>query len=300
MTCTANGTATAGQYANIGTVTGTPPSGPNVTDDDPSHYFGALSAPGIAIKKYTNGDDADTPTGPFIPVGGAVTWTYVVTNTGNEALTNVTVTDNQGVVVNCPQSTLAVGEVMTCTANGTATAGQYANIGTVTGTPPSGPNVTDDDPSHYFGFVPGQATGAIGDRVWNDVDKNGVQDSGENGVPGVTVRLYISVGGTLALTRTTTTDDQGLYRFDNLPAGQYLVEFVIPADRNVSPRNAAGSTPSTDSDVDPATGRTVVITLPDGVTDLSWDAGIFVTPTAEQPTEEPNQSPRIFIPLISS
>ena len=70
MTCTANGTAVAGQYANIGTATGTPPVGDPVTDDDPSHYFGTTST--IDIEKATNGEDADTPTGPNIPVGDAV------------------------------------------------------------------------------------------------------------------------------------------------------------------------------------------------------------------------------------
>ena len=64
-----------------------------VTDADPSHYFGV--APGIDIEKATNGEDADAPPGPFISVGGTVTWTYVVTNTGNEALNGITVTDNQ-------------------------------------------------------------------------------------------------------------------------------------------------------------------------------------------------------------
>ncbi len=113
----------------------------------------ALS-PGIVIKKYTNGEDADTPTGPQIPMGGAVTWTYVVTNTGNELLTGVTVSDDQGVLVSCPKDFLAAGEVMTCTANGTATAGQYANMGLVTGKPPAGPNVAAADPSHYFGLAP--------------------------------------------------------------------------------------------------------------------------------------------------
>jgi len=304
FTCTATGTATLGQYANTGTVTATSQIGlltprQTVTSTDPSHYFGILTTPAIAIKKYTNGDDADTPTGPQIPVGGAVTWTYIVTNVGSEPLTNVTVTDDKGVVVTCPKSTLAVGEVMTCTASGTATAGQYANIGMVTGTPPAGPSVTAADPSHYFGFVPGQGTGAIGDRVWNDVNKNGIQDPGESGVPNVTVRLYTSTGGVLTLTGTTATDAQGLYRFDNLPAGQYQVEFVIPTGYTVSPENAAGSTPATDSDANPATGRTVIFTLPDGVTDLGWDAGIYPTPTGEQPTEEPNQGARIFIPLLS-
>jgi len=39
--------------------------------------------PSIDIEKATNGEDADNPTGPLIPVGDTVTWTYVVTNTGN-------------------------------------------------------------------------------------------------------------------------------------------------------------------------------------------------------------------------
>ena len=38
----------------------------------------------------TNGDD-----GLFIPVGADVTWTYTVTNEGNVALSNVTVTDSE-------------------------------------------------------------------------------------------------------------------------------------------------------------------------------------------------------------
>ncbi len=32
-------------------------------------------------------------------------------------------------------------------------------------------------------------TGAIGDRVWFDVDGDGVQDAGEQGIPGVTLEL---------------------------------------------------------------------------------------------------------------
>ena len=160
FTCTATGTATLGQYTNTAVITATSQIGQltprqTVTSTDPSHYYGV--SPDIAIKKYTNGEDADTPTGPLVPVGGAVTWTYVVTNTGSELLSNVTVTDDQGVVVSCPKNTLAVGEVMTCTASGIATAGQYANMGMVTGTPPSGINVIAVDPSHYFGVSPGIA-----------------------------------------------------------------------------------------------------------------------------------------------
>ena len=157
MTCTGNGTATAGQYENIGTATGKDASGNSATASDPSHYFGCAVEPptcGIKIKKYTNGEDADTAPGPTIPVGNAVHWTYVVTNMGQVALSNVRVTDNRGVAVSCPKTTLQPGEAMTCTGNGTATAGQYENIGTAVGTPPSGPDATASDPSHYYGQPP--------------------------------------------------------------------------------------------------------------------------------------------------
>ncbi len=116
--------------------------------------FGADCQPagaGVNIEKLTNGQDADVPPGPSIPVGAPVTWTYVVTNNGNAALTNVVVTDNRpGVMVTCPQTSLAVGASMTCTATGVAVLGQYSNIGTVTATSASG-QVTDSDPSHYLG-----------------------------------------------------------------------------------------------------------------------------------------------------
>ncbi len=117
--------------------------------------------PVIDIEKYTNGVDADVPTGPFIPVGGTVTWAYVVTNRGNVPLRNVVVTDNRAGVTPVyisgdtnDDGILQVGEVWTYQATGIATAGQYANIGTVVGTPPSGPNVADSDPSHYYGITP--------------------------------------------------------------------------------------------------------------------------------------------------
>jgi uncharacterized repeat protein (TIGR01451 family) len=146
--CTKTGIAVAGQYANTGTVTGTPPTGPDVTDSNPDHYFAA--APCITIVKKTNGTDNDSPPGPTVPVGSTVTWTYLVTNPGNVPLTNVAVTDDKIGAITCPATTLAVGASMTCTATGTAVAGQYANIGSVTGTPPVGPNVTASNPDHYF------------------------------------------------------------------------------------------------------------------------------------------------------
>lgn len=157
----ATGIAVAGQYANIGTVVGTPPSGPNITDSDPSHYFGFTpDETVINIEKFTNGFDADLPTGPQIPVGSTVTWTYLVTNPNTIPLFNIVVTDNRtGVVpvyisgdVN-GDNVLQPGEIWTYRATGIAVAGQYSNIGSVTGVSAGGKVVNDTDPSHYFGFI---------------------------------------------------------------------------------------------------------------------------------------------------
>ncbi|NJM42486.1 MAG: hypothetical protein HC853_17980, partial [Anaerolineae bacterium] len=123
MICTATGVTTAGQYANTGTVTGTNQLNPGqtVVGVDPSHYFGSNA--GLTIKKYTNGEDADTVPGPFVVAGSTVTWTYIVSNTGNTALVNVSVSDDVIGAVTCPQNTLAVGESMTCTMTGIAISG---------------------------------------------------------------------------------------------------------------------------------------------------------------------------------
>jgi uncharacterized repeat protein (TIGR01451 family) len=144
------GTAAAGQYVNIGAVTGQPTVGGVVTATNPSHYFG--SEPGLDLRKYTNSDDADTPTGPVVDAGSVVTWTYVIANTGNITLTNVTLTDDQLTAQNPLTSnvTLAPGALITVTATGIATAGQYANLGTVIGNAQPGLVVTATNPSHYF------------------------------------------------------------------------------------------------------------------------------------------------------
>lgn len=64
----------------------------------------------------------------------------------------------------------------------------------------------------------GAGSGAIGDTVWNDLNGNGFLDAGEPGIEGVTVCLYNGA------VECTTTDNNGNYLFDRLPANTYTVK----------------------------------------------------------------------------
>lgn len=59
-------------------------------------------------------------------------------------------------------------------------------------------------------IMPDPAPLEIGNRVWDDTDGDGVQDPGENGISGVTVRLYNSSN---TLVGTAVTDANGEYYF---------------------------------------------------------------------------------------
>jgi hypothetical protein len=154
MTCTGTGVAQACHYQNLGTVTANEP----VTASDASSYFGTTQ-PGISIETAVNGQDADTPKGPEVAAGSPVSFSYVVKNTGNVALTGIQVSDSKGVSLACPKTTLQANESMTCTGSGTAQSGQYSGMGTATGIGACGQTVSDDDPVHYYGTTSGGAQG---------------------------------------------------------------------------------------------------------------------------------------------
>lgn len=89
---------------------------------------------------------------------------------------------------------------------------------------------------------------AVGDFVWIDANRDGLQDAGEQVLAGVTVDLLNDEGGVVA---TTTTDAAGRYLFDNLPAGTYQVRFTLTpeqAARYTFTKEGAGTTDADDSD----------------------------------------------------
>ena len=124
--------------------------------------------------------------------------------------------------------------------------------------------------------------GLVGDRVWTDLDHDGVQDSGEPGEPAVEVLLVGANTGQLSF---TVTDADGHYSFlvnrAIAPDQPYRLVFAAPPGRSLSPVDAVADD-TIDSDPDPLTNTTPDFTLAPDETDSSWDAGIRTlgTPTA--------------------
>jgi hypothetical protein len=120
--------------------------------------------------------------------------------------------------------------------------------------------------------------GVVGDKVWNDVNKNGIQDSGESGVNGVTVRLLnAATSDTVA---TTTTDGSGIYNFTAVAPGDYRVEFVAPFNHAFTSKDLGGDD-RLDSDADTSTGRSDIFTMLPCDSISYIDAGVLVLPTTD-------------------
>lgn len=122
---------------------------------------------------------------------------------------------------------------------------------------------------------------AIGDRVWDDLNADGIQDQGEPGVGDVMVTLRDGTGRPIA---TTLTGADGIYGFSELVTGDYSLHFDLPAGYAFTTAHAESGPlgDDGDSDADPATGLTPVTTLEPGEVDLSWDAGLVrLTPAID-------------------
>ncbi|WP_322490137.1 SdrD B-like domain-containing protein [Chloroflexus sp.] len=123
----------------------------------------------------------------------------------------------------------------------------------------------------------------IGDRVWHDLNRNGVQDNNEPGVAGVSLRLERLPGSAPAINaypRVTVSDGQGRYTFANLEPGQYRVVVAGTQGYAFAPFGRGGNAPL-DSDVDEQTGASAVIVLGYGAIRSDIDVGLVSQPQTD-------------------
>ncbi|MDC0295996.1 choice-of-anchor D domain-containing protein, partial [bacterium] len=119
------------------------------------------------------------------------------------------------------------------------------------------------------------STGKIGDKVWVDIDSDGIQDSGEDGLSGVTVSIY---EGDDTLLNSDTTDSNGNFLFENLAPSQYYLKITsVPSGYAITSKDS-GSDDDVDNDFDPATSKTDLITIGLAVTNNSVDLGLLQVP----------------------
>lgn len=287
-------------HTNLATVTADGAiSGEPVEDDDPYNGTPPPAVPAIDVIKNDEGDDVHEVQ------AGEHDVTVTITNDGNEALENFEFTDTteegQDVVWNeedlaaLEELTLEPGESFTVNGTVQVAAGEtHRDNAVVTADGViSGEPVEDEDPTTYEG----DPTYAIGDYVWIDENRDGIQDDEESPLDGVTVVLYDGEGEELD---RTTTDENGRYIFDNLPEGEYQVGFQLTEEQerlyNFTDYNE-GDDPAEDSNAGD-NGRSEIFTLgPDspltsnegyeyfeveaseGI-DPTWDAGVQLKPYA--------------------
>jgi uncharacterized repeat protein (TIGR01451 family) len=183
---------------------------------------------------------------------------------GGDDVTYTDVTDANGnyLVVDLPPGTYSVTVTPPAGWRQTFDLDGLGSANRATTTLTSGQNRTDVD----FGYT---GTGSIGDRVWNDIDRDGVQDAGEAPIAGVTVQVvWAGPDGRLGtaddVTFTDVTDGNGLYSVGNLPPGTYEVSL----DPDTVP---VGFSPT--FDLDGTDDRETVVTLAPGQNRTDVDFG---------------------------
>lgn len=250
----------------------------------------------LQLAAYTVKEEVQNPqTGAWgpsatIPAGETAHYRTTVTNSGSLALTGVLLKDSwcsslpgafdlapgKSNAVTCDHPNLAENDT------------GHVNKVRITGvTSPSG-TLADQSATASITVTPLPLIDRIGDRVWRDTDRNGLQDDGEPGVADIPVTLKDGAGGTLGTTKTAA---DGSYLFDKRKDGTYQVCFDVtklPDGLTVTKR-AAGDA-AKDSDVDPASGCTSAFTL-GGSTHDNVNADLGLAPPPPPPPPAPSPSP---------
>lgn len=142
---------------------------------------------------------------------------------------------------------------------------------------------------------------SVGDLVWLDTDRDGIQDAGENGIAGVTLRLTGPDGTPVTradgtIVHTTVTDSAGRYGFAGLPvlpAGGYYTVSIDAAASSEALTDLVPTLPqrgTADEDSSTRTAESGDLTT-NGAQDLTLDFGFISTELPTLPLPEP-ENPR--------
>ena len=112
---------------------------------------------------------------------------------------------------------------------------------------------------------------SLGDKIWLDTNVNGIQDSGERGLKDINVTLFDSADHQVA---KTSTDANGKYLFKDLKPAQYKIQITLPDGYKVSLKDAGGDD-TKDSDIDPTTLKSDLVTLQSGENKTTVDGGVY-------------------------
>ncbi len=118
---------------------------------------------------------------------------------------------------------------------------------------------------------------SIAGTIFMDNNDNSFQDGGDMTLAGVPVTLLDGDGNVV---ETTTTDADGNYLFDELAAGDYVVDFPTEFEGKTLVTQDVGN-PADDSDADQTTGETDVISLAISQDFVNIDAGLELVDTGD-------------------
>ena len=269
---------------NENDVDSTPGNSVPSEDDQDDAFIPIRALSDLALTKSVN---SSTPY-----VGEVIQYTVTVTNEGPQPAVGVRVEDvlpagllyvsnSLGSAYNPGTGIWDIGLILPGGSKSIAISAQVQAVGLITNVAQVNHNEHFDVDSTPDNDIPQEddqddavinalAYASLGDWAWNDLDRDGAQDAGEPGVSNVVVTLYNAASNVVGV---KTTSVSGIYRFTNLVLGTYFLEFTKPAGYFNAPQDVGND--ATDSDVNPATGRTIPTTLTSGENDLTWDAGLY-------------------------
>ena len=127
-------------------------------------------------------------------------------------------------------------------------------------------------------------SGNVGDYVWLDTNRNGIQDEEDTGLEGIRVVLEYSPSGDVSddtqwiQAGETTTNEKGYYRFDELSEGYYRVKFQILEPYTITLVNQGDAALDSDGRYQLEDGWYAgrPFYLNEGGFDMTWDCGVVL------------------------